>query len=267
MATTTGAHAVAHTFTRMAELCGGTAVHDDGLLLYRTTSPDPIVWNGALLTASTERPSDVLRRADAFFEPLDQDYGVWIVSSHDEALASYLASRGLERVSSDPHMAVWAPLAPLPLTRGEPISVVSSASLHHDFLEAATRSFLSLGVEADTWSRVYPTLDSVSQADVLAVVAGEPGCPLAVAMGYLHEGVCEVIHVGTIPEARRRGLGASVTAAVLEESAARGATLAVLQATPMGEPVYQQLGFTTIDRYDLFLRRGRNDAPPASSTA
>jgi ribosomal protein S18 acetylase RimI-like enzyme len=101
---------------------------------------------------------------------------------------------------------------------------------------------------------VYPTLAAVCAEDVIAVVAWDDATPLGTAMGYLTGGVCEVIHVATAPAARRRGIGAAVTAGVVTEARARGATLAVLQSTEYGHGVYSALGFEEVDRYRLHLR-------------
>jgi GNAT superfamily N-acetyltransferase len=95
----------------------------------------------------------------------------------------------------------------------------------------------------------------VCAEDVIAVVARDDARPLGAAMGYLAGDVCEVIHVATTPAARRRGIGAAVTAAVVTEARNRGANLAVLQATEYGHGVYRALGFEEVDRYRLHLRR------------
>ena len=58
------------------------------------------------------------------------------------------------------------------------------------------------------------------------------------------------------PEYRGRGYGAAVTARAVIDGFANGAELALLAASPMGEPVYRRLGFREVLRYVLFRRPG-----------
>lgn len=250
----TGSAAVAHAFARMAELCGGRFLDADGILLYRTVSREAIVWNGALLTTAAEDPAPAVARADQFFAAEGCEYGFWVVGKRDAALASYLQSQGRSRAADDAHMSVRSAALTATGRRSAEFKVVSTDADRRRFVDAATRSFAGIGVAQSTWSAVYATLDSVCQPDVITVVGGEGGAPCAVAMAYVKDRVCEVIHVGTVPEARRRGLGAMVTAAVIDEATTRGARLAVLQSTEMGEGVYRRLGFREIDRYGIYVR-------------
>ncbi|HEX6443764.1 MAG TPA: GNAT family N-acetyltransferase [Streptosporangiales bacterium] len=60
---------------------------------------------------------------------------------------------------------------------------------------------------------------------------------------------CGIYNVGTIPHARRRGLGTALTAALLYDAAARGCRTASLQSTPMAERVYAAVGFRDLGRF------------------
>jgi ribosomal protein S18 acetylase RimI-like enzyme len=60
---------------------------------------------------------------------------------------------------------------------------------------------------------------------------------------------CGIYNIGTVPHARRRGLGTGITALALHEARARGCTTASLQSTPMAERLYAALGFRDLGRY------------------
>lgn len=51
-------------------------------------------------------------------------------------------------------------------------------------------------------------------------------------------------NVAVLPEFRSHGLGRALTARVLEELEQQGCRTQILLATPMGRPLYEQLGFT-----------------------
>jgi GNAT superfamily N-acetyltransferase len=246
--------AAPYAFRRIAELSGGEWLERDGLLLYRTLVPDPIVWNGAIVTGEPHgSPTQLLECADDFFAPHAVSYGFWTIGSRDTALAQFLSAGHAELVDDSPHMiadtatvrAVASSIA---------VELVVDDAGRRAFIDVAAAAFETIGANAATWPIVYPTLASVRADDVIAMVARAEGRYVGAAMGYLHGGACYPIHVATVPVARRRGIGAAITAAVVVEGRARGATLAALQATELGEGVYRSLGFHQADRYRLHLR-------------
>ena len=72
-------------------------------------------------------------------------------------------------------------------------------------------------------------------------------------MTIVNHGVAGIYWVGSLDEARGRGLGRAVTAAATNAGFDLGAEVASLQASPMGGPVYLAMGFETIYDYRLLL--------------
>jgi predicted GNAT family acetyltransferase len=66
---------------------------------------------------------------------------------------------------------------------------------------------------------------------------------VSVSLVVIHDEVAGVYSVATLPDARRQGLGACITALPLHQLAGQGVERAVLHASSMGYPVYQKLGF------------------------
>ena len=69
------------------------------------------------------------------------------------------------------------------------------------------------------------------------------GVPVASASVMVAGGAAGIYNVATLEPARGRGIGAAMTAAVVRRGAARGLSLATLQASDMGRPIYERLGF------------------------
>lgn len=67
--------------------------------------------------------------------------------------------------------------------------------------------------------------------------------PVATSLLNLAGGVAGIYNVATIPEARRQGVGTALTHTALQDACIRGYKVGVLEATKMGVPIYQSLGF------------------------
>jgi GNAT superfamily N-acetyltransferase len=78
---------------------------------------------------------------------------------------------------------------------------------------------------------------------------GQPVC--CSGLVYTHE-VAGIYWVGTLAAQRKLGLGAAITAHAAAEARHRGFARICLQATELGAPVYQRLGFREIATYARF---------------
>jgi ribosomal protein S18 acetylase RimI-like enzyme len=81
----------------------------------------------------------------------------------------------------------------------------------------------------------------------MAVAEDEPDGALGAGSHQLAGGVSEVMGVGTLPSARRRGIGAAVTARLVRDARERGAEIVFLSAADDHVArMYERLGFRRI---------------------
>jgi ribosomal protein S18 acetylase RimI-like enzyme len=85
------------------------------------------------------------------------------------------------------------------------------------------------------------------------------GAPIATSMSIHTTHVTGIYNVGVSEAARRRGYGWAMTLAAIMAGVQAGCTIASLQSSPMGYPVYAAHGFRTLFGY----RRFRIPRPPA----
>lgn len=78
------------------------------------------------------------------------------------------------------------------------------------------------------------------------------GEPVATATIFLAAGVAGVYFVMTVPEARRRGIGAAITHAALSEARDSGIAYGVLGSSSAGRPLYAGLGFREYCTIELY---------------
>lgn len=172
---------------------------------------------------------------------------------HD--LGERLLRRGFVMPGFDPGMAVElaALNEDLPAPEGLRIERVRNDATLADWL----RTFrLSNDEEPEEQpiprSRLGPTTydDDDPFHFYLARLDGEP---VATAQMVFGAGVAGLYCIGTVPAARRKGIGAAVTLAPLRVARTMGYRYGVLGASEMGYPVYRRLGFREYCKLSMYV--------------
>ena len=195
-----------------------------------------------------------LERAAAFFDPRGLP---WRLTQRREVLAGHAAAlreKGFEEVNSEPLMVMETlPEIPPPPAGLEVREVADAGSLEH--FRATT--FEGFGLPEQLASK-FVTAGFGDLPHVRLLVGeweGRPACTSAVVMSGDQIGV---YFVATLDAFRGRGLGAAVTWAAIEKGRELGGTWASLQASKLGHPVYERMGFAMPTEY-VHLQRPEQD--------
>ena len=105
---------------------------------------------------------------------------------------------------------------------------------------------------ADNWFKLISRVDT---GTTQAFTAWLHGKPVATSLLQLGAGVAGIYGVSTIPEARRKGIGAQVTLYPLLQAHSMGYEAGILQASEIGFPVYRSLGFQEYCRITSYIYR------------
>jgi GNAT superfamily N-acetyltransferase len=82
------------------------------------------------------------------------------------------------------------------------------------------------------------------------LIAAVDGMPAATGVSVVAGDWVGVFIIATVDAYRRRGIGAALTAKLVTDAVARnGVTGALLQSSDMGKPVYESLGFATVEHW------------------
>jgi ribosomal protein S18 acetylase RimI-like enzyme len=79
------------------------------------------------------------------------------------------------------------------------------------------------------------------------------GRPVTTGIGVTPGAFVGIFNVATLPADRRRGYGAAVTARAVADGLAAGARWSWLQSSASGYPVYERLGFRTVETWHSWL--------------
>jgi hypothetical protein len=110
-----------------------------------------------------------------------------------------------------------------------------------------------LGV-ARCFSPVPLHADTSPESPVQFFAIRRNGAIVCTSACVLDAGLAGIYCVSTIPEERRKGLGAHATAEPLRLAAALGYRVGILQSSEAGHGVYLSLGFADFGGVPLFIR-------------
>ncbi len=167
-------------------------------------------------------------------------------STQPADLALHLRKHGFCESEVAPGMAVdLAHLTEVhPTLPGLTVEIARDAASRAEWGLTSSLGFGSNGEFAEHVGSVWSDLLSCVRMDTIVPYLGRlNGKPVATSMLMYGAGVAGIYAVATLPEARRKGIGAVMTAMPLQAARDAGYTVGILQASEMGVGVYRSLGF------------------------
>ena len=197
-------------------------------------------FNGVFTFEGEPKAADV---AEVASQAGRLQWSVFVRSEPSMDLVRVAATVGLTVVESSPVMVCPAGLLP-----AEPANVEIEQVTAPD--RAAYVDALSAGYEAprDLFEELMSEslMSAPGVTCILVRVAGEP---VATALGVLAEGLVGVYNVTTLPAHRRRGYGRVATTAALRAGYSSGAAGSYLVTSEMGEPLYESMGYRSVETW------------------
>ncbi len=223
----------------------GAVLHDDDRVTWLDSGRPDTSLNSVVIARFAPGEADaqveaVLAHFRAQSWPLTWHIGP---STEPPDLADALLAHGFTHYEDEPGMAVA-----IDTMRGD---VAAPAELEI----ATARDECGLADWVSVWLFPVPEADRRAALDALRhrglgdelpwryYVGRIGGRPVACAQLFVGAGVAGVQYVVTLPELRRRGIGAAMTLHVLREARALGYRVGVLTSSPDGLGVYRRIGF------------------------
>jgi ribosomal protein S18 acetylase RimI-like enzyme len=223
----------------------GRVIQRHGLMASVVPSaPDSPALNAAVAL----EPASALRYLDEL-EVLYGDAGVrrWAVwvDGGARAVTAELRQSGMAVASASPGMGAALEDLDIDLTTANPTP-------NADLLIVGRVNDLAYG---NVDSRLERTLSTLEEGTLRGYRADLNGAPAAVALALHHGQDCGISFVATVPKARRHGLATQVMRSALADAQRHNLTTITLQATELGERLYQQLGLKRLCPMELWERR------------
>jgi ribosomal protein S18 acetylase RimI-like enzyme len=224
---------------------GGRSVTLDGVVAGVTPAvPERSLPNSVVYTSEEALGGALDELARIYEEAGVHAWTVWVPEYHTGA-------RELLREAG--HVLDAAPTAMIaPLDEVEPPRADDPEPLPEPSLEQlGAINDLAYGT-GDSFARVVGRGSADPGFTYIGAADGEPA---ASVVSQDHAGDCSIWWVATTPAARGRGLAGGLMRRALADGRARGCDVSTLQATKLGRPVYERLGYRSLGAIEMWERR------------
>lgn len=241
------ARALVDAFVLVAALnpARGSFLGEDGVG-FVTTGTSLATFNGVVSLGKNPDPRSIERMA-AQYAGSPYPWSIQLREEPTEEILRIGRAVGLNSVHYQPLMTTDLPTAPLGLNENaagylvEEVTGVQSG----EYLDALAGSF-----EMDPAGALAFTepalLDSPNFTAYLGRIDGEA---TAVGATTVRDGKLGLFSIATMPAFRRRGFSRALTKRMIDDGIRRGARGAFLQASAMGKPLYESLGFREVENW------------------
>ena len=228
---------------------GGEVIQRDGVTL--TDSGTPVAqFNNIFVTRPLRDPLAQLESAIALFDERSRPFLLRIREGLDPAADRACGELGLADGGVTPGMA----LADMTKsgTRVEGLTILT-ARTHEAFSHHLDMIVAAFGVPR-AYAELLLTERFLHLPDTELYVGYLDDRPVAASALFVTGRTAGVYEVATLPEVRGRGIGEAMTWHCVRRGAAMGCVVATLQASAMGYPIYERMGFRLVAPYHTYHR-------------
>jgi Acetyltransferase (GNAT) family len=229
----------------------GNVKHFGGATLVRTGLPDA-AFNMVFLFESCGSQNELFRGIRSSFIEALTPWEIVTNPSGSPELTSLIQEFGLVKVEQQPGMFLDAVPEETPkVPTGFEIKQVSDIEVIRVMLGIGMTSF-------GNWSGAIP--EPMATALSGTMLPARPSCylgyfeerPVATSIRLSAHGVAGIYFVGTLPEFRRRGFGEAMTWRAVIDGKKEGCIHCCLQASQLGRPIYERMGFRRVIDYEIW---------------
>ncbi|MDN3357265.1 GNAT family N-acetyltransferase [Actinomadura sp. DC4] len=221
---------------------------DTDLAIYRSDVPH-VLFNGVMRARDVPLDEAV---AEARQRLAGSSWCWWVGDDSDEGVAEHLLDHGAEHTTSMPVMAAdLTETVEQPLPEGLTVRHVTDRAGLWDLVTAYAGP---LGFPLDgLGTLIESNIDYLARDPELIHLTGAlDGKTVGTAVVSLSGDVAALYCIATDADHRKRGVATALTLEAMRIAREAGHEVATLQASSMGRPVYERIGFTTVSHYRLF---------------
>jgi len=215
-------------------------------------------FNNLYVTDPSQIKNMPWQGADSFFRDRDLDYQIVLSDEYCESIEDQLISEGYVKEGCLPAMVFDSKYNDLPkpsIYDQVRIERVVTEKQHLDFKSIITPAFGMVDFVSD---RII-TSDFAFYEGHELYIAYLDDQPVSTSLLFISHGVAGIYWVATDETMRGKGLGEAVAYHATLEGLKLGCRFASLQATELGAPVYQKLGYRKLYTYNKYTKKIKKD--------
>ncbi len=235
---------------------GGIVEQIGGLTAVRGEMPGP-GFNWVFGLDHPKSIAQVREGIERVFSRTRTEFQVLTLPGTSDELDPVIQEAGLTEMEVIPGMV----LDPIPDSHPRPPKAleVRLATTPKEVDDHLTTGALGFGVAPDFFHSWKPSILAGASGPWVhgANYVGYAGRkPAATSVRIRTGDVAGIYFVSTLPEFRRRGFGEAMAWRAVSDGRAAGCTLGYLQASKMGRPIYEKMGFRVIGEYREWRKPG-----------
>ena len=201
-------------------------------------------FNAVFVTRPMSAGAPDVAAAVALMRDLGVPFVVNIRTDLDARTRADVAGLGLALGGTMPGMV----MSPRPTPDGPARLAIHRATGEARLADHRAVAAAGFGLPLDAVERLMPAA-LLGDPAVRVYVGIEDGLPVASSMTVQTDEILGIYNVATVASARGRGYGTAMTWAAIA-NADPGVDLVILQASAMGRPIYERMGFRTVVEYE-----------------
>jgi GNAT superfamily N-acetyltransferase len=230
-------------------------VDTDEYLRFETGLPSPL-FNGFMRPRlQPERAALMVRDLVESFKARSLPLSCWIgPASRPVDLSEHLLANGMEALPETPCMAMELDLLEDGLVGPPELEVAEALTTADmdDWMVPVAAGFRMPSEITRVIRDALCTFGLGPGSTIRHFIGRLDDLPVGCATTFYGAGVAGVYTVATVPEARRRGVAASVVTAALRAAREVGQTVSILHPSAMGYGVYERMGFRECCRMRMY---------------
>ena len=237
---------------RIINIHGGKIFETDDFILFTIGIDTSDGHLNGCIQFNDEAFMETFKGAEQFFKGLGFSYSFWIREGIDKNLEKLLLEKGLKpkRKPGSSVMFIGEKIKDVPLPEGYSIKQVESKEDIKDFSKVIEDSFDKDSFTVKTMFSSKKNLNSEHFKSFLMYNRDKK--PVSAAITSITKGSGGIYYVGTIEEERSKGLGEAIVKASINIAFDMDRDLVILQASELGEIIYNKLAFKKVGSYLSF---------------
>lgn len=234
---------------RILNIDGGKIFETEDFLIFTIGVPSNDGHLNGCLSFNDDAYESTFTQAMEFFKDLGYGFSFWIRKGIDNGLEKHLMEKGYEpkRNTGSSVMVTKTRIEDVPLPLGYKLKEVKSLEYLQDLKDVIKGAFEKEDRIVDVMFSSKENLISENVKSFLILNDKEKA--VAAALTSITPDSAGIYYVATLAEERSKGLGKAITKASTNIGFDLGKDIVILQASPLGEYVYEKLNYEKIGVY------------------